>query len=274
MKKINRVLILLTVFLFTANSANAAPDSEALEFWNVSDESSSVVLSHAQWQLILDTYLRSNTASGVNLFAYQSVTPADKKKLKAYLDTLQAIDPRTLNKREQLSYWINLYNALTIDVVLDEYPIESIKNIRSLTSLFGPWDKNLAKVMGEKLSLNDIEHGILRPIWQDPRIHFAVNCASIGCPNLQAQAFTAENTEDLMESAAGEFINHPRGVTVESDRVVLSSIFDWYGSDFGADQDEIIEYLADFYEGDDVEQLEATEKVDFNYNWQLNQAVK
>ena len=267
-------MISLSILLLANNAANAAPDAKSLEFWNVSDENSTVVVSHAQWQSILDAYLRSETESGVNLFAYQSVTQADKKKLKTYLDSLQALDPRTLNKQEQLSYWINFYNALTIDVVLDEYPVDSIKEIRSLTSLFGPWDRNLAKVMGKKLSLNDIEHGILRPIWKDPRIHFSVNCASIGCPNLHAQAFTAENTEDLMESSAEEFINHPRGVTVKSDRVVLSSIFDWYGSDFGDNQSEIIEYLSEYYEGPNADQLEAAKKVEFDYNWGLNQAVK
>lgn len=274
MKKIIYLLIVVAIMPLSIYKVYAAPAAETLEFWNLSDENSETVVSHLQWQKILDTYLRSDTDSGVNLFAYQAVTKADKKKLKAYLETLQALDPRQLNRQEQLSYWINFYNALTIDVVLDEYPVKSIKDIRFLTSLFGPWDKNLVKVKGQKLSLNDIEHGILRPIWKDPRIHFVVNCASIGCPNLHAQAFTSENTERLMEMSAEEFINHPRGVSIDSGRVVLSSIFDWYGSDFGSNQAELIEYLAEYYEGSDVEHLEAVKEVEFAYNWQLNQAVK
>jgi len=267
-----------SLFMIAA-SANAAPNAKVLEFWKTSDERSSMIVSHSDWQALLDKYLDTSTASGVNLFGYDDVSRADKKNLKSYLKRLSAIDPRTLNKAEQFSYWVNLYNALTIDVVLDAYPVESIKDIRFLSSLFGPWDKNLIKIAGNKLSLNDIEHGILRPIWQDPRIHFAVNCASIGCPNLQAKAFTAKNADELLENAASEFINHRRGVELSQRGVTLSSIFDWYGSDFGENQSELLEYIADYYVGDqpsegNIEHLESVENLSFQYDWQLNERVK
>ena len=100
------------------------------------------------------------------------------------------------NKKEQLAYWINLYNSLTIKVVLEHYPVKSIKEIK-LSGIFkpGPWKKELVIIEGKKLSLDNIEHDILRPIWKDNRVHYAVNCASIGCPNLQNSAFTAKNSD-------------------------------------------------------------------------------
>lgn len=264
--------VLLWLMLSAASCVvNAAPSSDAIKFWTVSDETSTQTVSHAAWQSLLDDYLISETPSGVNLFDYQAVTDEDKKALKLYLDELQSVKPRELNKAEQFAYWVNMYNALTVDVVLDEYPVDSIRSIRFLTSPFGPWDKNFMKIEGKKLSLNNIEHGILRPIWQDPRIHFAVNCASIGCPNLMPTAFTAENADELMEQAAHDYIGHPRAVVIDGSTLKLSSIFDWYGADFGDDQSMINEYLSDYIaEGVEFDPT-STYDVDFHYDWSLNE---
>ncbi len=255
-------------------SASAAPSSNLLTFWDASDETNEQVVSHAKWQTILDNYLVSDTPDGVNLFKYGEVSAADRKTLQSYLQDLQNTDPRKLNKAEQFAYWVNMYNALTIEVVLDEYPVSSIRKIRFLTSPFGPWDKNFVEIAGQKLSLNDIEHRILRPIWQDPRIHFAVNCASIGCPNLMPNAFTSSNSEELMEAAAFAFIGHSRGMELDGNTLKLSSIFDWYGGDFGSNQLEINDYLSG-YVADDVEfDPEADYSVEFDYNWSLNEPKK
>ncbi len=272
-KLIQHVLLLtsfISALLFGAN-AFAAPDAEAQEFWMKHDPSSEIEVSHEAWQNLLDSYLDAEHPSGVNRFDYAAVTKADRELLDKYLESLQALDPRTLNKNEQLAYWINFYNALTAQVVLEEYPVDSIRSIRFLTSPFGPWDKNLVVVQGKKLSLNDIEHGILRPIWKDPRIHFAVNCASIGCPNLDEEAFTATNANELMEAAAKSFINHARGVEIKGETLVLSSIFDWYGSDFGENEQEIVAYIARFYEPSNRD-LETISKFEYQYDWNLNKA--
>jgi len=270
---IQRLMLLASVMsaLVLTVNANAAPDAEAQEFWTKHDPSSEVEVSHDAWQNLLDTYLDAEHASGVNRFDYGAVSEADRAALDGYLDSLQALDPRTLNKGEQLAYWINFYNALTAQVVLEEYPVDSIRSIRFLTSPFGPWDKNLVKVQGKKLSLNDIEHGILRPIWKDPRIHFAVNCASIGCPNLDEEAFTAANADELMEAAAKSFINHSRGVELEGETLILSSIFDWYGGDFGANEQEIVAYISRFYDGD-RSGLASVSQFEYQYDWDLNKA--
>ncbi len=267
--------VVLTIAVLTATmlsvATQGAPSSDAWEMWHVSDEESGQQVSHAKWQTLLDQYLIDDTDDGINLFAYSKVSKEDKKLLKSYLNDLAGLDPRGLNRAEQQAYWINMYNALTIDVVLDEYPVKSIRKIRFLSSPFGPWDKSLLKVAGEKVTLNDIEHRILRPIWQDERIHFAVNCASIGCPNLQGTAFTADNTEALLDKGADEFVNHKRGVARDGDTLMLSSIFDWYGVDFGNNQDEIIESLGDYLNEDNANLLlPGFTSVKYDYDWSLN----
>ena len=122
------------------------------------------------------------------------------------------------------------------------------------------------------MSLDNIEHEILRPIFADPRIHYAVNCASIGCPNLQETAFTADNLQDLLDQAAEQYINHPRGVRIESGELIVSSIFDWYAEDFGDDEEEIIEHFLDYVEDDLQEKLGVFDKIDdYEYDWNLNE---
>jgi hypothetical protein len=250
------------------NVAIAAPSSKIQKFWMAHDEASTAVVSHQAWQEILDKYLDAEHASGVNRFNYEAVEKSDRRLLNDYLDALQAIDPHRLSRAEQLAYWINFYNALTVHVVLEEYPVESIRSIRFLTSLFGPWDKNLVKVKNQNLSLNDIEHQILRPIWKDPRIHFAVNCASIGCPNLIDRAFSAANSDELMEAAASDFINHSRGVEIDGEQLRLSSIFDWYGEDFGTSESEIMDYIRRYRRSSD--EIDNITSFEYQYDWALN----
>jgi hypothetical protein len=155
--------------------------------------------------------------SGIHRVRYGSVTPDDRKALGDYLRALEGTEVSGLGREEQKAYWINLYNALTVMVVLDRYPVGSIRDIDISPGLFrrGPWGAKLLTIQGRKVSLDDIEHRILRPLWKDSRIHYAVNCASLGCPNLQPEAYTRANTESLLEKGAREFVNHPRGVRLE-----------------------------------------------------------
>ena len=123
--------------------------------------------------------------------------------MKGYLKNLQSLPISSYNRVEQKAYWINLYNGLTVDLVLSRLPLESIRDVNISPGLFvrGPWGAKLLTVEEERLSLDDIEHRILRPIWKDNRVHYAVNCASLGCPNLQPDAFTSANTEALLATA-------------------------------------------------------------------------
>lgn len=248
-----------------------APQPEADQFWDVSAEGNTAVIDHSDWQYLLEEYVISDDPSGVNLVDYQNLLEDDKAVLDRYIDQLSSIDPRTYNRAEQHAYWINLYNALTVQLIIENYPAESITKLGASPLSFGPWDDNIITLAETELSLNDIEHGILRPLWNDYRVHFAVNCASIGCPNLQAMAFTADNSEALLDQAAGEYLAHPRGARFEDGTLILSSIFDWYGIDFGDDQGQVLETLSQHAPSAIANELaEYADDITYEYNWQLN----
>ena len=263
----------LVAFLWLSWSASsvAAPESDLWAFWQDSNVEAQETIDHQPWQEILDAYIHE-TESGLNLFAYRFVSKMDREKLSRYLSDMQSVDPRVYRSEEQRAYWINLYNALTIDLILENYPVESIANLGKKFFKFGPWDDVIASVAGQELTLNDIEHRILRPIWPDPRIHFAVNCASIGCPNLLKTAFTGENVDKLMSVAATDYLAHPRAVDFQhGGGLILSSIFDWYAVDFGENQAEVLNTLARFAPSDIAEKLSShAGEVVYKYDWQLN----
>ena len=261
----------ISLFLL-AHTASAAPEAVLIDFWLANDESNTSTINHQPWQDFLEQYLVTGE-SGVNLLKYSAVSDTDHKALKTYLDTLQAIDPRRHNRTEQMAYWINLYNALTVDVVLDAYPVKSILKIGGSFFSPGPWNKKHLKIAGQKLSLNDIEHGILRPIWKDSRVHFAVNCASYSCPNLSATVYTAKNVEDQLAHAAEDYVNSPRGITIDGEDLLLSKIFDWYQIDFGSNESELLNELATHAKPELAERLKNHDgDIDYDYDWSLNEA--
>ena len=126
-------------------------------------------------------------------------------------------------------------------------------------------------VEGEKISLDDIEHSHPSPIWRDNRVHYAVNCASIGCPNLQAEVFTAGNLERLLDGGAREYVNHPRGAAFEGGRLRVSSIYDWFQADFGGNTKGVVEHLKKYAEPPLRKRLEGhSGGFDHHYDWSLN----
>ena len=252
--------------------------AKVIPFWDESNESSSEAIDHGAWQQLLDKYLRVPD-EGVSLFDYRALNgnSGDRRELGRYLDRLEGLDPREYRRDEQKAYWINLYNALTVKVVTDNFPVESIRDIRSKNWLAGlvfpgPWDDKYLRIAGQDLTLNNIENGILRPIWNDSRIHYGVNCASHGCPSLAASAFTADNTDALLEAGARAYINDPRGVDlVDEDFIVISSIYDWFKEDFGGNDEGVFEHLLKYAEGDLKEALkDFGGAVDYEYDWSLN----
>ena len=239
--------------------------------WAASVEDNAEVFDHSDWQTILDDYLVSDTDSGVNLFDYSGLIDDGRETLDQYLDAMTSADPLALNRAEQKAYWINLYNAVTVAVIVDNYPLLSITDIDGKVGSFGPWDNEAVELNGIALSLNDIEHRIIRPLYNDYRIHFAVNCASIGCPNLAAEAFTSDNMEELLDSSAAEYVGHPRGVTADGNQLLLSSLFEWYGSDFGANQAQILETLSQHADPQTKEaMINFSGDPDYYYDWSLN----
>ena len=272
-----RVLSLIAAVLLVVapGFALAAPTSTLLEFWNASDETNTETIDHSAWQNLLTAYLSSHP-SGVSRFDYAALkaNAEDSAKLAGYLAHLQAHDPRAYARAEQKAYWINFYNALTVQVVVSAYPVDSIRDIHeSWIPLSGPWGDVHAQVAGQELTLNHIEHGILRPIWGDNRIHYAVNCASYGCPNQSPTVFSAANTEALLDAAARAYVNHPRGVDfVDDDFLMISSIYDWYGEDFGNSQAGVLAHLIQHAEAELAVRLkDFAGSVDYEYDWNLNQ---
>lgn len=261
-------------FILVSMGAQAklfVPDSELWAIWNVADESSTATIDHGDWQQVLDAYLVTAGTDGINRFDYANITDGDRARLKGYIEQLAAIDPRTYPRTEQRAYWINLYNALTVDVVLQYYPVKSIRDIERGLLGSGPWKKQLVEVAGQPLTLNDIEHRILRPIWRDPRTHYAVNCASLGCPNLAARAYTAADIDSLLDEAARAYINHPRGVAFENGRLTLSSIYNWFDVDFGESDVAVLEHLAKYAEPDLAGRLAGYDgRIRYDYDWSLN----
>jgi len=256
-------------------AALAAPKAELWQRWSASTQGK-VGIDHAAWNDFLGRNVQPG-ADGINRIAYGKVTKADREKLRAYLTGLQRVAIRKFNRDEQRAYWINLYNAATVAVVLEHYPVDSILKIDISPGLFarGPWKKKLLVVEGEAVSLDDIEHRILRPIWKDPRTHYAVNCASIGCPNLQAQAYTSGNLDALLDAGARAYVNHPRGARVAQGRLTVSSMYVWFQEDFGGDAAGVIAHLRQHAEPGLAKQLEGVRRIDgHDYDWSLNDLKK
>lgn len=267
-----KILIVL-IFLFGPALAQAAPKAELWARWQKHDPASVQKIDHGAWDRFLKKYVVAPHPSGVHRVRYQAVTAEDFDSLREYLRSMQAVAISSYNRAEQRGYWINVYNAATVDLILSRYPVVSIRDINISPGFFsrGPWGAKLFSVEEEKLSLDDIEHRILRPIWKDNRVHYAVNCASIGCPNLQPVAFTSDNTEALLEQGAREFINHPRGVSIRDGRLRVSSIYVWFQEDFGGDAQGLMEHWQEYAE---PKLLDALGKyvggLSHDYDWRLN----
>ena len=272
MRKVLTLAILLAVAGGAGTGASAAPKAELWDRWTAHDDAATKTVDHSAWARFLGTYVKPD-GNGLNRVSYGAVTGPDRAALNSYVNALAGTKISTFNRAEQRAYWINLYNALTVKVILDHYPVDSIRDIDISPGLFsdGPWGKPLVTIEGEAVSLDDIEHRILRPIWRDPRVHYAVNCASVGCPNLMTRPFTASNADELMDRAARDYINHPRGARVADGKLVVSSIYEWFQEDFGGNDAGVIAHLKTFAAPDLAAALAGVTDIDDDaYDWDLN----
>lgn len=269
------LLAVLNLAFFQTSAANAEPAGIVSDY----TAGSQVVVDHSTWDRLLKTHVKAG-ADGLNRVDYRAFQAAGQQDLKAYIARLEKTDLKVLDRPEQFALLANLYNAKTIDIVLDKYPVKSIKDISLGGGLIasikgGPWKAKVLNVAGMPLSLDDIEHGILRPVFKDARVHYAVNCASVGCPNLQTQAFTGGQLNAQLDASARAFINHPRAVAVTADGVAVSSIYKWFKEDFGSSDAGVLKHLRTFANPELTAKLKSANSLDsYRYDWSLNDIVR
>ena len=234
-------------------------------------KSESKPVNHAMFDSLLKKYV--NTPEGINggYVDYKGFIK-DSVKFNSYLNLLSKSHPNDKNwsKDESLAYWINAYNAFTIKLICMHYPLKSIKDIKSgIPFVSDTWTIKFIKIEGKMYNLNDIEHGIIRPKYNDPRIHFAVNCASKGCPPLLNEAFTGEKLQTQLDSQAKAFINDGNRNKIKSaTKADMSKIFTWFSGDFKKAAPSVIAFINKFATTKLSEKAELTYQ---DYDWSLNE---
>jgi len=228
---------------------------------------------HAAFAAILPAHVVTG-ADGLNRVRYADLKKMALADLADYIAQLQAVQASALPAGDQMAFWINLYNAKTLHIVAEHYPVASIKDINLGGGFFGrgPWKAKLLRVEDRRLSLDNIEHDILRKNFPDPLIHYALNCASVGCPNLQVRAYRAATLGDQLRAGGRAYVNHPRGLSISGDRLTASKIYRWYAADFGGAAG-VARHWAAFAEPELKRRLTALGSVDrYVYDWSLNDA--
>ena len=269
--RLNILIFLLTLFAF--QTVWAAPKADFWPRWVVTDPFSTLKIDYKDWQAFLNKYLVEDQKLKMNWVNYGAVTVEDRQRLNAFIQRLSQVNLRVYNRKEQLTYWINLYNALVVRLVLSNYPVKSIMDIDGGFQLFGrgPWKKKIVKVDNVPLSLDDIEHRIVRPIWRDARVHYALNCGSYSCPKLSKNAYSSKKLDQQLNQAAHDYINSPSGVRIVDNQAILSKIYEWYRVDFGGTVFDVLYHLKLYADKALKEALEKMSGIKgYEYDWQLN----
>ncbi|MCC6411567.1 MAG: DUF547 domain-containing protein [Saprospiraceae bacterium] len=221
--------------------------------------------SHERWDALLKKHVRED--GRVDYRGFQR----DSQELNRYLKTLEYTPPdsEAWTTHEQMAYWINAYNAFTIQLVIRHYPVESIKDIkRGVTFVNTVWDIKFIRIGGKSYDLNNIEHGILRKDFKDARIHAALNCASVSCPPLRREAFTATNLHQQLDAAMRSFVNDPARNRIAAGKAEISEIFKWFDGDFVRDAGSVKAYINRYAKSP------VGDKTSLNYlpyDWNLNE---
>lgn len=224
-------------------------------------------VQHAEWDVLVKKHVSKN-----GMVDYQGFLK-DKKQLQVYLDKLSANRPTSKwSKNEKMAFWINAYNAFTVKLILDNYPIKSIKDIkRGIPFVNSVWDIAFIPMGKEKIDLNYIEHSILRKEFKDPRIHAAINCASFSCPLLRNEAYYASRLDEQLNDAMRRFVNDSQRNQLDKSNIKISKIFSWFAGDFKLNGSSVVDYLNKYAK----KRVQANAKIDFlEYQWELNDVVK
>lgn len=263
---------LIILMLLISGFANASFYKNLWPIWEVNNPLSKKVISHKLWQDFLNRRIVTNEEN-INLVDYAHMTQTDMNLLKDYLKDMSEININLYNRKEQLAYWINLYNALTVQIISNYFPVTSIQEINISPGLFsiGPWGANVVTVNNTTLTLDDIDNRIIRAIWNDPRTHYAVNNGTIGAPNLNRKAYEGKLLEEQLNQASSNYINSLRGVSVIEGKLIISKLYDWYEEDFGGTKRDVIFHLLQFAKEPLLSQLKHINTIDsYIYNWHIN----
>lgn len=221
-------------------------------------------VSHDIWNGLLQKNVDAN--GHVNYKGFKS----EEAQLEKYLNILRAAHPNTdkWSKDERLAYWINAYNAFTVELIIKNYPCKSIKDLGgAIYKVNTPWDIKFITIQGITYDLNNIEHDIIRKEFNEPRIHFAVNCASVSCPNLRNEAFVASRLNEQLDDQARKFINDKSKNNISANSAQLSKLFTWFKGDF-TKQGTVVAFINKY----STVKLGEKAKIDYlEYNWNLNE---
>lgn len=223
-------------------------------------------VSHELWDSLLKKHVDEQG------FVDYKGMQKDSTRLNKYLELLSGSHPnkKSWTKEEQMAYWINAYNAFTVKLILDHYPVNSIKDIKQgIPFVNTVWDIKFINIQGQEYDLNNIEHGILREFWNDARIHAAVNCASYSCPRLRDEAFTANELDAQLDDAMKLFINDSRRNKIGTDKAELSEIFNWFKGDFKDDAGSLQKFINRYSDKKITDQMDISH---LEYDWKLNDA--
>ena len=217
-------------------------------------------ISHSEWDSLLKAHV--SDVGKVNYYGFFT----DKDKLNAYLAKLSlGVNEDTWGEEEKLAYWINVYNSFTIKLIVDNYPVKSINDIGSW---YQPvWFTSFIKIDGKSYSLWDIEHNIIRAQFNEPRIHFAIVCASESCPALLNVAYKGESLDTQLHNQLKRFLSDVTKNIIKKDKVLLSEIFNWFEDDF-LNAGGVRKYVNSY------SKVKIADDVDieyFEYNWNLNE---
>jgi len=228
--------------------------------------STSQPINHDKWSELLRKHVNHD-----GWLDYQGIQ-RDTDRFNEYLDLLENNhpNPNTWSKDERMAYWINAYNAFTVKLILDYYPVESIKDIKKgIPFVNSVWDIEFIEIEGQSYSLNNIEHGILRPKFNEPRIHFAINCASYSCPVLRREAFEANRLDLQLKDATQTFLFDGERNRLDEFQPKLSKIFSWFKGDF-TKNGSLIEYI-NLHTPNPIDSEAKIEYID--YDWRLNDSA-
>jgi len=268
-------MMIATLLLSLALAGSSCSEPSAVTPTDTPEAAVAFDQTHALWSEVLAAHVQGDR------FDYAKLKK-DAAKLDAYLDALRAVTPQELaawSKDERFAFWINAYNAFTIKKAVSSYPLKSIRDLDRAFGLKSVFDDEFIAMPGhhpdgkdDKLSLNDIENGILRPVFKDARVHAAINCASYSCPALLGRAFAAKDLEAQLDARMKAFVADPKRNRWSADerRFEHSEIFDWFEGDFERDAGSVRAYLIRYAAPELAAKLKDAKLSSIDYDWSLN----